>query len=104
VLGTVYTADNTAPVISMPNPTAGNSKANVSGVTYEDNGALYWLVTLASEVVPDAAEVKVGTRGASTVSGAHRYDSAVVVQTFTPLPPGRATPSCPPWADPQPPM
>ena len=108
VLGTVYTADNTAPTLALATPTVGDATAGVAVSTDEGDGVLYWLVTPAADAVPDAAAVRAGNSRAVTASGAqalitlngltndtqyrvsflhrdaHRNDSAVVSQTFIP--------------------
>lgn len=108
VLATLYTTDNIAPNVTIPTLGAGNGTANVTAVTDEGDGTLFWRVSLASAPVPAAAEVKAGMSRAVVATGsqalitlsgltngtqyrvsflhrdAHRNDSAVVSRSFTP--------------------
>lgn len=108
VLATTYTADKTAPRVTIPTLGAGNGTANVTVVTDEGDGTLFWRVNLASAAVPDAAAVKAGTSRPVVASGSqalitlsgltneteyrisflhrdsHRNESIVVSRVFTP--------------------
>jgi hypothetical protein len=108
VLATVYTADNTAPMITIQTLTPGNGTAGLVVSTDEGNGTLYWRVVPSWAIGPFPDNVKQGNSRTVTASGpqplitlngltngteyrvtflhrdAHRNDSDMLSQTFTP--------------------